>query len=80
MEAFKQYWEVAQDPESMGENLYYYVHQDLIQQLWQKAEQIGLWNDDGKECNVVVGAVCNHHCWLWQFEGNPYTSLYCSRT
>jgi hypothetical protein len=42
MEAFKQYWEVAQDPESMGENLYNYVHQDLIQQLWQKAEQIGL--------------------------------------
>ena len=51
MDAFKKYG-VAHIQDLRVELMYNYVHQDLIPKLLQKAQQNGLYNNDGDEdCN-----------------------------
>jgi hypothetical protein len=56
MDAFKRYG-VANIQDLWVELMYNYVHQDHIPKLLQKAQQNGLFNDDGDECNAPVVGV-----------------------
>ena len=56
MDAFKRYG-VTNIQDLRAELMYNYVHQDLIPKLLQKAQQNGLFNDDGDECNAPVVGV-----------------------
>jgi hypothetical protein len=58
LEAFKRY-RTANIQDLRVELMNSYVHQDLIPKLLMKAEQSGLFDDNGNECppskNIVVG-------------------------
>ena len=53
MDAFKRYG-VANIQDLRVELMHNYVHQDFIPKLLQKAQQNGLFNHDGDECNAPV--------------------------